>query len=119
MVGRLTREPELRHTANETPVCNFTLAVDRRFKSENQPTADFIPVVVWRGTAEFVAKYFTKGMRVFTTGRIQTRDWEDADGNKRYVTEVVGDQVGFADGKRGEQNTDKAKAAPPEDDLPF
>ena len=82
------------------PVCNYTLAVDRQFKSEGQPTADFIPVQVWRQTAEFVANYFTKGMRVFVVGRLQVRMYEDGEGNKRHATEVVANQVGFADGKK-------------------
>jgi len=118
LVGRLTRDPELRHTANETPVCNFTLAVDRRFKSDGQPTADFINIIAWQNTAEFVEKWFTKGMRVFAVGRIQTRNWEDRDGNKRYSTEVVADQVGFADGKRGD-SAPKATEEIDDSDFPF
>lgn len=118
LVGRLTRDPELRHTANETPVCNFTLAVDRRFKSDGQPTADFINIIAWQNTAEFVEKWFTKGMRVFAVGRIQTRNWEDRDGNKRYSTEVVADQVGFADGKRGD-SAPKTTEEIDDSDFPF
>ena len=119
LVGRLTKDPELRQTANGTDVCNFTIAVDRRFKSEGQPTADFIPVVLWGKTAGFAAEYFTKGMRVFVTGRIQTRSWEAQDGSKRYVTEVIADQVGFADGKRDGNGGSKAKEEITEDDAPF
>ena len=100
LVGRLVRDPELRTTQNGTSVCSYTLAVDRQYKSDGQPTADFISVISWSKAAEFVANYFTKGMRVFVVGRIQTRSWEDKEGNKRYATEVVSNQVGFADGKR-------------------
>jgi len=107
LVGRLVRDPDFRTTQSGTPVCSFTLAVDRQYKSEGQPTADFIPIQVWRQTAEFVTNYFTKGMRVYVVGRIQVRQWEDKEGNKRYATEVVSNQVGFADGKK-----DKDQSAP-------
>lgn len=107
LVGRLVRDPELRTTQNGTSVCSYTLAVDRQYKSDGQPTADFISVISWSKAAEFVANYFTKGMRVFVVGRIQTRSWEDKEGNKRYATEVVSNQVGFADGKK-----DKDQSAP-------
>ncbi len=119
LVGRLTKDPELRNTASGTPVCNFTLAVDRRFKSENQPTADFINVVSWSSTAEFVANYFNKGMRVFVVGRIQTRTWEDNDGKKHYATEVVSNEVGFADGKKDGDNKPGLHEEVDEDDVPF
>lgn len=99
LLGRLTKDPELRYTQNNTPVASFTLAVDRRFKQKGQPEADFIPIVAWQSTAEFVSKYFTKGLRVAISGRIQTRNWEDQ-GVKHYVTEVIAEEVGFADGKK-------------------
>lgn len=121
LVGRLTRDPELRSTANGTAVCNFTLAVDRRFKSDNQPTADFINVIAWSGTANFVGEWFRKGMRVYVDGRIQTRNWEDKEGKKRFATEVVAEQVGFADGRQ--EKTESPTTARAEeiddDDLPF
>ncbi|MBR3622815.1 MAG: single-stranded DNA-binding protein [Selenomonadaceae bacterium] len=105
LVGRLTRDPELRMTPNGTPVGTFSVAVDRRFARRNeengQPTADFIPIVTWQKTAEFCNQYFTKGLRVAIEGRIQTRNYEAKDGTKRYVTEVVADNVEFADGKNG------------------
>lgn len=119
LVGRLTKDPELRNTASGTPVCNFTLAVDRRFKSEGQPTADFINIVSWSGTAEFVANYFNKGMRVFVVGRIQTRTWEDNDGKRHYATEVVSNEVGFADGKKDGDNKPGLHEEVDEDDVPF
>ncbi|MBO4325702.1 MAG: single-stranded DNA-binding protein [Clostridia bacterium] len=100
LIGRLARDPELRYTASNTAVCQFTVAVDRRFKSDNQPQADFIPVVAWRQTAEFVAKYFSKGNRIAITGQIQVRSWDDTEGKKRYATEVIADDVEFVESKR-------------------
>lgn len=103
LMGRLTREPELRFTTSNTAVCQFSIAVDRKFKSEGQPTADFIPVVAWRKTAEFVSKYFTKGSRIAVVGQIQTRNYDDKDGKKVYVTEVIADEVEFCESKRGNE----------------
>ena len=101
LIGRLTRDPELRYTAgNNTAVCQFTIAVDRRFKSDNQPSADFIPVVAWRQTGEFVSKYFTKGSRIAVVGRIQTRSWDDDDGQRHYATDVIADNVEFCESKK-------------------
>lgn len=104
LMGRLTKDPELRYTnANNTPVCSFTLAVDRQFARQGEERqTDFIPIVVWSKTAEFCSKYFTKGLRVAVVGRIQTRTWDDNEGKKHYVTEVVADEAHFADGKKGE-----------------
>ena len=103
LIGRLTKDPELRYTAgNNTAVCQFSVAVDRRFKSENQPTADFIPCVAWRQQAEFVSKYFTKGSRIAIVGSIQVRSYDDKDGQKRYATEVVVDEVEFCESKKQE-----------------
>ena len=101
LLGRLTRDPEVRYTQNNnTMVCSFSLAVNRRFKQEGQPDADFINIVAWNKTAEFVAKYFTKGQQVAVVGRIQTRSYDDKDGRKVYVTEVVAEEVHFADSKK-------------------
>ncbi|MBQ2306326.1 MAG: single-stranded DNA-binding protein [Clostridia bacterium] len=100
LIGRLARDPELKYTASNTAVCQFTVAVDRRFKSDNQPNADFIPVVAWRQTAEFVSKYFFKGSRIAVTGQIQIRSWDDAEGKKRFATEVIADDVEFVESKR-------------------
>lgn len=114
LIGRLTKDPEIRYTAgNNTAVCQFTVAVDRRFKSENQPTADFIPIVAWRQTAEFVSKYFTKGSRIAIVGQIQTRSWDDAEGKKHYVTEVIADEVEFCESKRQEGNYQQGMTPPP------
>ncbi len=124
LVGRLVKDPELRYAASGTAVCNFTIAVDRRFKKEGQPEADFIPIVTWQKTAEFVGKYFNKGMRVYVVGNIQTRSWEDQEGKKRYVTEVISNEVGFADGKKDSSNSGSndfigGEVEHSDDDLPF
>ena len=102
LIGRLTKDPELRYTpSNNTAVCQFTIAVDRRFKSaDGQSQADFIQIVAWRQTAEFVSKYFTKGSRIAITGSIQTRTWDDNNGARHYVTEVVADDVEFCESRR-------------------
>ena len=101
IMGRLTRDPELRRTASSTAVAGFTLAVDRDFKSQNgEKSTDFIDVVAWRNTAEFVAKYFTKGRMAVVEGRLQIRDWKDKDGNNRRSAEVVAENVYFGDYKR-------------------
>ncbi len=114
LMGRLTRDPEIRYTAgNNVAVCQFTVAVDRRFKSDNQPTADFIPVVAWRQTAEFVNKYFSKGSRIAVTGQIQTRSWDDQEGKKHYATEVIADEVEFCESKRQEGNYQQGMTPPP------
>ena len=101
IMGRLTRDPELRRTASSTAVAGFTLAVDRDFKSQNgEKSTDFIDVVAWRNTAEFVAKYFTKGRMAVVEGRLQIRDWKDKDGNNLRSAEVVAENVYFGDSKR-------------------
>lgn len=101
LMGRLTRDPEVRYTTNNnTLVCTFSLAVNRRFKQEGQPDADFINVVAWAKTGEFCSKYFTKGQQVAVCGRLQTRSYDDKDGKKVYVTEVVAEDTYFADSKR-------------------
>ena len=105
LMGRLTRDPETRYTqGNNTAVCSFSLAVNRKFKQEGQPDADFINVTAWAKTAEFVSKYFTKGQQVGVIGRIQTRNYDDKDGKKVYVTEVVAEEVYFADSKKEQSN---------------
>ena len=102
IMGRLTRDPELRRTQTGTPVASFSLAVDRDFKdkSTGERATDFIDVVAWRQTGEFVSRYFTKGRMAVVEGRLQIRDWTDKDGNKRRSAEVVADQVYFGDSKR-------------------
>ena len=103
--GRLTRDPELRRTGSGTAVTSFSLACDRDFKSQSgDKKTDFIEVVAWKNTAEFVSKYFSKGRMAVVEGRLQIRDWTDKAGNKRTTAEVVADNVYFADSKRSESN---------------
>ena len=101
IMGRLTRDPELRRTQSGTPVTSFSLAVDRDYKSQSgEKETDFIDVVAWRSTAEFVSKYFTKGRMAVVEGRLQIRPWTDKDGNNRRSAEVVADNIYFGDSKR-------------------
>lgn len=104
LMGRLTADPELRKTQNGTSVTTFTLAVNRSYtRSGEQPQTDFIDIVAWRNTAEFVSRYFTKGQLVAVEGQIQTRTWEDKSGQKRKSVEVVASEVFFAEPKRDGQ----------------
>ncbi len=107
LMGRLTRDPEVRYTqTNNTLVASFSLAVNRRFTREGDTqTADFINISAWAKTGEFVSKYFKKGMQVAVVGRIQTRSWEDQQGQKRYATDVVAEEVYFADSKRSDSDS--------------
>ncbi len=101
MMGRLVRDPELRRTQSGIPVTTIRIAVDRDFKNaDGSKQADFFDIVAWRERAEFISKYFTKGRMIVVDGRLQTRDWEDRDGNKRVSIEVVADNVYFGDSKR-------------------
>jgi single-strand DNA-binding protein len=125
LVGRLVKDPEIRYTANnQTPNAKFTLAVNRMKKVENQPDADFVPIVVWGKSAENCGKYIAKGSLVAVAGRIQTRTWDDTEGKKHYATEVIADEVNFLD-KKGEtkgQAVQEGNGFTPteeEDDLPF
>jgi len=103
IMGRLTRDPELRHTPAGAAVASFSLAVDRDFKDKTtgERATDFIDVVAWRATAEFVSRYFTKGRMAVVEGRLQIRDWNDKDGNKRRSAEVVAENIYFGDAKPG------------------
>lgn len=115
IMGRLTRDPELRHTQSGTAVTSFTLAVDRDFKDKNtgEAATDWIVCTAWKGTAEFVTRYLQKGRMVIVDGRLQTRSYQDRDGNKRTAVEVVADHVYFGDSKRKE-----SEGNAPEDELP-
>ena len=105
IMGRLTIDPELRRTGSGTAVTSFSMACDRDFKSQSgDKETDFIEVVAWKNTAEFVSKYFSKGRMAVVEGRLQIRDWTDKAGNKRTTAEVVADNVYFADSKRSESN---------------
>lgn len=100
LMGRLTRDPELRKTQSDTPVCSFSLAVDRDYKKDGEKKeTDFIDIVAWRATSEFVSKFFTKGRMAVVEGRLQIRDWTDKEGNKRRSAEVIADNVYFGDSK--------------------
>ena len=102
VMGRLTRDPELRRTQSGLSVAGFSLAVDRDFKDKQtgEKATDFIDIVTWRQTAEFVCKYFAKGRMAVVEGRLQMRDWTDKEGNKRRIAEVVADNIYFGDSKR-------------------
>ena len=105
IMGRFTKDPELRRTGSGTSVTSFSLACDRDFKSQSgDKETDFIEVVAWKNTAEFVSKYFSKGRMAVVDGRLQIRDWTDKAGNKRTTAEVVAGNVYFADSKRSESN---------------
>lgn len=106
LMGRLTRDPELRYTPSQTPVASFTLAVDRDFasKESGEKQTDFIDCVAWRQTGEFVSKFFSKGSMAVVSGRLQIRDWLDKDGNKRRSAEVVAENVYFGESKRRESS---------------
>ena len=114
--GRLVADPELRHTQSGTAVASLRLAVDRDFKDKDtgERKADFINVVAWRSTAEFIARNFSKGRMAVVAGSLQMRDWTDKDGNKRTTAEVVADNVYFADSKRD----DRPEGNAPERSLP-
>ncbi len=102
LIGRLTRDPELRYTGNNTAVASFSIAVNRNFTNQaGEREADFINIVVWRKQAENVKNYLTQGSQVAIDGRIQTRSYDDKDGQKRYVTEIVADNVEFLGSKGG------------------
>ena len=112
IMGRLTRDPELRRTGSGVPVTSFTVAVDRDMAPQGQQKeTDFIDCVAWRGAGEFVAKHFTKGRMIVVSGRLQIRSWTDKDGNKRRTAEVVADNCYFGDRKpEGEQGGNSAPA---------
>ena len=136
LMGRLARDPELKTTQSGVSVCNFTIAVDRDYKNGEDRVADFVDCVAWRGTADFVHKYFSKGRMAVVSGSLQSRKWEDNSGNKRTSWEVQVQNVYFGDSKRdgessGSSSGSAESAAPnadagqftelPEDesDLPF
>lgn len=130
LMGRLTRDPELKSTPNSVAVADFTLAVDRGYaKAGTERETDFLDCVAWRGTAEFVSRYFKKGMQVAVSGRIQTRKWKDKNDQNRVSVEIVIDEAFFADSKRdtavdrteprGWQSQDVSFADLGDEDVPF
>ena len=110
IMGRLTRDPELRRTASGIAVTSFTLAVDRDYGKDDEKETDFIDCVAWRGTGEFVAKHFAKGRMAAVSGRLQIRGYTDKDGNKRRTAEVIADNVYFGEAKRDADAPAKASA---------
>ena len=114
VMGRLTRDPELRRTQGGVPVASFSIACDRDFKDKatGERTTDFIDVVAWRSTGEFVSKYLTKGRMAVVSGRLQIRDWTDKEGGKRRSAEVVADEVYFGDSKSKDSQEPPASAGP-------
>lgn len=122
LIGRFTRDPELRSTPQGTSTCSFSLAVNRSYQSANgERQADFINCVAWRQNAEFISKYFQKGNLICVEGSIQTRSWKDNDGNNRYATEVVVDRSHFVESKSSSQNSSYGSSmeAPVFNDSPF
>lgn len=125
LLGRMTKDPEIRRTNGGTAVTSFTLAVDRDFKTNGEKETDFIEVVAWRNTAEFVSKYLSKGRMAIVEGRLQIRDWTDKNGNKRRTAEVVADNVYFGDSKRENKEepeykqADLAEISEEDGELPF
>jgi single-strand DNA-binding protein len=114
IMGRLTRDPELRRTGSGVAVASFTVAVDRDFETNGQKETDFIDCVAWRQTGEFVSKYFTKGRMIVVSGRLQIRSWTDKDGNKRRTAEVVADNCYFGDSKQVDSGAQGYSNAYPE-----
>lgn len=113
LMGRLTRDPELRHTVNGNAVASFAIACERDFASNGgEKDVDFIDVVAWRSTADFVTKYFSKGRMAVISGRLQMRNWQDRNGNKRVSAEIVADNVYFGDSKRDSDNNNGSSYAP-------
>lgn len=124
LYGRIVRDPELRQTGTGTSVCSFSVACDRDYKPENgERETDFVDIVAWRHTGEFVSKWFGKGDPIIVDGRLQIRDWTDKDGNKRRSAEIVAENVYFAGSKRSDSGTPRTppptdEDAPPPPELP-
>lgn len=120
IMGRFTKDPELRYTQNQVAVASFILAVDRdRAPNGAEKETDFIPVVAWRNTAEFVSKYFSKGRQAAVTGRLQIRKYQDREGDDRTIAEVVADSVYFADSKREATPTESTASDATQLDDPY
>ena len=120
LMGRIVADPELKQTTSGVSVCRFTIAVDRRYTKEEKQT-DFINVVAWRQTAEFICRYFAKGSAILVCGELQTRSWTDNDGNKRYATEVVASEASFCEAKNnseGNSYSNNSNAAQSKNEAP-
>lgn len=129
LIGRLTKDPET-SKINDVSKTSFTLAVDRRYTDKNgNRQADFLPCVAWKGTADFIAKYFTKGKKIAVVGSVQTRNYEAQDGTKKYVTEIIVDEAEFVESRNAESTQQPVEYKPgyaeagmeedPDDELPF
>lgn len=116
LTGRLTSDVELKATPNGVSVCSFSIAVERRFKQGEERQTDFINIVAWRQTAEFISKYFSKGSMIGIEGAIQTRKYQDKDGNNRTVFEVIANNVQFIESKRSEESTEDNSLPTPKND---
>lgn len=135
LIGNMTSDPELKQTTSGISVCTFSIAVNRKFSKEGEQACDFIAIQTWRQTAEFVSKYFKKGMPILICGQLQTRTWTDNQGQKRYATEVVADEVTFVNAREGSDganiktstytpsayggNNTQFEEVPNDGDLPF
>ena len=117
LVGRITADPELKQTTGGVSVTQFSIAVNRRYAAQNERQADFINVVAWRQTAEFISRYFKKGSAICVTGSIQTRSWQDNQGQRRYATEVVADEAMFVDNKSQTKDDPEDHVEPPEQQV--
>lgn len=115
LIGRFTRDPEIRYTTGSQPTCiaRFTLAVDRRFKRDNEPSADFISCVAFGKTGEFIEKYCKQGTKIATVGRIQTGSYTNREGQKVYTTDVIVEECEFAESKNSNNNSNNANASAP------
>ena len=110
LMGRLVADPELKQSSNGVSVTSFNLAVDRRYNKGDEKQCDFITIVAWRATADFICKYFSKGQAILVCGELQTRSWEDQQGNKRYATEVVASEANFCESKRDSETNSRPHA---------
>lgn len=126
LIGHMTADPELKQTPSGVSVCSFSIGVTRRYTKDGEtPQSDFIGIVAWRSTAEFITKYFRKGSAICICGSLQTRSWTAQDGSKRYATEVIADEASFVERRREGEPAGGENAAPafeeltPDDDLPF
>ena len=121
LIGHMTADPELKQTPSGVSVCSFSIGVTRRYtKAGEQPQSDFINIVAWRATAEFVAKYFHKGDAICVCGAIQTRSWTAQDGGKRSATEVIADEVSFVERRKSSETaTPDFEEVPDDEELPF
>ena len=118
IAGRITKDIELRQTGSGTSVCSFSIACERDFKNQSgEKETDFIDVIAWRNTADFISRFFAKGRMIIIDGRLQTRNWEDKHGNKRKAVEIVAENVYFGDSKRQEDTYDSAPAVEYEQDV--